>query len=691
MTPRTESSLSELAYNLRWAWEPKAAQLFAALAPHVWRATHNPVAVARYVADSRDVDQFATDIEAARCELEHYLDAAGAQIPPIAYLCAEFAITECLPIYAGGLGVLAGDHLKAASDLGLPVIGVGLFYRFGYFHQSLDSNGRQLECYEALDPRALPLRLVTWPDGTPLGVAIPLGVRTVCARVWRADVGRVPLYLLDTDLAQNRDDDRWITAHAYGGDQDTRLRQEIVLGIGGARLLRLLGAAGLEPLPGVYHLNEGHSALVVLELARGELQRGGARNFDEALELVAQRTVFTTHTPVAAGHDTFSSALIDMYLGQYGGQLGLTTADLLRLARVHPDDPNESFSMTALALRGAARRNGVSQLHGFISRQMWSGVGVGASGATPTVEMRSITNGIHGPTWAGPEMRELFEYWLGPRWRTHAREPATWAPLTDVPMGTLWAARTAQRERLLTHAGLAFDAPSTLIIGFARRFASYKRAGLLLEEADRLAGLLQRSGCVVIFAGKAHPHDEPAKRLVQHVVHASHQERFAGRLVFLEDYDVKLARLMVQGCDVWLNTPRRPHEASGTSGMKAVLNGALHLSERDGWWDEAYRSDVGWALDEGIAADLPEPARDAAEAARLLHLLEHDVVPLFFQREASGVPVAWLQRVVRSIMALAPVYSAERMVLDYAEQMYLPAAGDRVGHVVLAQDRRTLS
>jgi glycogen phosphorylase len=556
-------------------------------------------------------------------------------------------------------------------------VGVGLLYRYGYFHQLLDDTGYQREQYDRSDPRSLPLRPVLIGDRVPLRIPIPFPGRHVYARAWRAAVGRIPLYLLDTDVPENNPEDRWITAHLYGGDQDTRIRQELVLGIGGARLLRALRIAGVESGISRYHLNEGHSAFVVLELARERLALGAARNIEEALLQVAPRVAFTTHTPVTAGHDTFPSRLIEEYLSAYRKEVGLTHEDVMRLGRVHPNRESEAFNMTVLALRGASRRNAVSRLHGQVSRQMWAGVGIGSLDADPRVRMGSITNGVHLPTWAGPEMAALFDRVLGCAWRTAAREPSTWTALDRVPAATLWRARTAQRQRLLAHAGLELDAERTLVLGFARRFATYKRAGLLLAEAHRLADLLTSRCVAIVFAGKAHPRDEPGKLLVQRVVEASRDRRFQGRLVFLADYDLELARLLVQGSDVWLNTPRRPMEASGTSGMKAVLNGALHVSELDGWWDEAYHPAIGWALGAGLPDELSEQARDAAESRQLMDLLEQQIAPLFFGRDASGLPAAWLAHVSRSIATLAPRYSAERMVAEYATRVYWPSASAR--------------
>jgi starch phosphorylase len=681
------SALRDLAYNLRWNWERPTADLFRTLAPAVWDATHNPVAVLRTVAGDPDaLAVHARRIVAAKTDLDLYLAGAPrlGDTPRVAYFSAEFAVTECLPIYSGGLGVLAGDHLKAASDLGLPLVGVGLLYGHGYFQQVIDENGQQ-EQYDRLDPDGLPLQPVLAPDGSPLLVAVPFPGRTVRARAWRAQVGRVPLYLLDTDLPENREDDRWITGHLYGGDQDTRIRQELVLGIGGVRLLRALGP---EAAADVYHMNEGHSAFLVLELARERLEAGLADDFTAAVAQDASRLVFTTHTPVEAGHDAFPPELIEAYLGDYYRRLGLTHGQFMAFGRRDPDAWWEHFSMTVLALRGAARRNGVSRLHAAVSRYTWSGVDVSLQETAPKVEMGAITNGVHTATWVGPEMGAIFDRWTGRDWRAAPQDPQNWRGVGDAAKEDLWAARTAQRARLLERAdalaratggtGLAPEATAgrTLVLGFARRFATYKRAALLLSDPDRLARLLGDPArpIVLLFAGKAHPQDAPGKALLQRLVQAAREERFRGRILFLEGYDVELARLLVQGSDVWLNTPRRLEEASGTSGMKATLNGALHLSELDGWWDEAHRPELGWALGAGLPDELVGEARDQAEARELFEILEREVVPVFFARSGAGYPAAWLARVARSIGALAPAFSAHRMVAEYAEHMYLPGA-----------------
>jgi glycogen phosphorylase len=680
--------LEQLAYNLRWSWNPETRELFQSLAPEPWARTHNPIAALHSAA--RDPDRLAEHAESIverHAELEQYLNCEPRLkgMPRIAYFCAEFAIAESLPIYSGGLGVLAGDHLKAASDLGLPLVAVGLMYRYGYFRQFIDETGYQHEAYDRLDTDSVAVRPVLDPQGAPVVIDVPFPGRTVFARVWLAQVGRVPLYLLDTDLADNREDDRWITGHLYGGDQDTRIRQEIVLGIGGLRALRAILPADAQP--DVMHMNEGHSAFLSLELVRERLATGAASSFDEAALQVAPHLAFTTHTPVAAGHDAFPSDLVEAYFSGYRQQLGLSHEEFMQRGRREIGAVWERFSMTVLALRSAARRNGVSQLHGAVSKEMWDGVGLGLSNRPPAIEMESITNGVHTATWVGPEFGVMFDRQLGTDWRTSPDQPSHWSGMSSVDLGTLWAARTAQRARLLErvnamsiHEGLGGLHPDVtpekaLVLGFARRFATYKRAGLVLSDPERLVRLMDGSHrpLVVVFAGKAHPRDDAGKLLVQRIVQASRDERFKGRLVFLENYDVEIARLLVQGSDVWMNTPRRPQEASGTSGMKATLNGALHLSELDGWWDEAYAPGMGWALGEDVPEDMTSEALDAAEATQLMDLLEFDILPQFYERDELGRPVRWLEGVARSIQTMAPRFSAQRMVREYAERFYTPA------------------
>lgn len=688
------AALGALAYNLRWAWEPRVAELFRSLAPAAWERAHNPVDVLRALppseaASAATLTAHADAVLAARRDLEEYLTRPPRReverAPVVAYFSAEFGVAECLTIYSGGLGVLAGDHLKAASDLGVPLVAVGLLYRYGYFRQTIDESHWQRERYDRVEPSDLPLHPVYAPDGsgTPLVVGVPFPGRTVHARVWRAQVGRVPLYLLDTELPENREDDRWITGHLYGGDQDTRIRQEIVLGVGGVRVLRAIGVAAH-----VFHMNEGHSAFLSLELARERLEAGSAASFDQAVQQVAPQVAFTTHTPVAAGHDAFPADLVEAYFAGYRERLGLSHEAFMGYGRRDPETARERFSMTVLALRTAHYRNGVSQLHGVVSRQMWGGVGVGRLEARPASEMDAITNGVHTSTWAGPEMWALFDREVGEAWRLAPDRPETWQPLVQVDDAALWAARTGQRARLLARVDEAARAQGaagvvhgieperTLVLGFARRFATYKRAGLLLQDAERLARLLNDPArpVVLVFAGKAHPRDEPGKLLMQRVINATREERFLGRIMFLENYDLALGRLLTQGSDVWINTPRRPEEASGTSGMKATLNGGLHLSELDGWWAEAHRPEIGWALGAGISDELSGEARDAAEAVQLLDLIEWEVLPTFFARDGAGRPTEWLERVRQSVSTLGQAFSAHRMVLEYVDRVYEPAS-----------------
>jgi glycogen phosphorylase len=686
--PEPNPTLARLAYNLRWAWHTPTANLFRSLAPEVWDNTTNPLAVVKAINQTPAVLAARADLLAGLgAALDEYLSPQSLTqpTPRVAYFSAEFAIAECLPLYSGGLGVLAGDHLKAASDLGVPMIGIGLLYRYGYFRQTIDAAGRQREVYDRLDTESVPLLPVMAADGVPLEIGVPFPGRTVVARAWLARVGRVPLYLLDTDVPRNREDDRWITGHLYGGDSDTRLRQEIVLGIGGARLIEALRRLGLEVAPEVYHLNEGHSAFVAIERAAQRMRSDADGDFFGAYAQVAQTTAFTTHTPVAAGNDTFSAELIEAYLSDYREQLGLTSDEFMSLGRRDPNGRTENFSMTVLALRSAQVRNAVSKQHGMVSRQLWGDIGVGVGNTPPRIGMDSITNGVHTATWTGPQMSRLLDRYLGP-WRKYPHRASTWSRILVADARELWGARKAQRERLLQYVESATHAAGEpdrhlveqdpLVIGFARRFATYKRAGLLLREPHRLDSLLTNLSrpVLLVFAGKAHPHDEPGKLLIQRIVEASREGMFGGQIVFLPDYSIELGRVLVQGSDLWLNTPRRPIEASGTSGMKATLNGALNVSELDGWWDEAYVPGLGWALGNGIPDEVSGEARDQAEASQLMDLLESDIVPLFFTRDVDGIPSEWLTRIQRSMAVFAATFSAHRMVNEYADRVYRPLA-----------------
>jgi starch phosphorylase len=677
--------------------------LFRELEPVRWRALgHNPIALlGEFSLDL--LEQHVNDlslrskINYAYRRLREYIESEetwGAtqtgvlRVRPVAYFSAEFGLHESLPIYSGGLGVLSGDHLKSASDLGIPLVAVGLFYSQGYFHQRLDANGWQREESLAVDVRQLPLELALGPDGRPAAVQIPTRSGSIAARVWKLHVGRVTLLLLDSDVEGNHPEDRELTAHLYGGDNRTRVRQELLLGVGGMRALRALGID-----PGVIHLNEGHNAFAPLEVIRERMASEG-RGFPEALKEVAARTVFTTHTPVPAGHDRFGPDLIEEHLGPLRDALGLSPHAFLGLGRVQPHDAGEAFCMTVLALKLSRHANAVSALHGRVSRAMWTGLWPGRS--EEEVPIGHITNGVHAPSWLAPAMHDLYDRHLGPAWRKRSGEPDVWAGIGSVNDGELWEAHQALKGRLLEFVrrrivrqcerrGERADAVvephqaaslETLTIGFARRFATYKRAALLLRMPDRLAALLNNllAPVQLLFAGKAHPRDEPGKQLLQEIARLRTDPRFAGRVLFIEDYDIDVGRHMVQGVDVWLNTPRRPLEASGTSGMKVVLNGGLNLSVLDGWWAEAYDGGNGFAIGRGdahVSADI----QDTRDTEDLFRVLEKEVVPLYYDRDVDGLPRGWIGRMKRAIRTLGWRFNSDRMVMDYVRQCYLPAAG----------------
>ncbi|HEX5501046.1 MAG TPA: alpha-glucan family phosphorylase [Thermomicrobiales bacterium] len=700
--PPALARLADLADNLRWTWHPETADLFRRIDAAGWDAVgHNPVRLLAAAAPERLAavaadPAYLADLDRAASDLDAYLAAADTwfartypgrrpDAPPVAYFSLEFGLTACLPIFSGGLGVLAGDHLKSASDLGVPLVGVGLLYREGYFRQAVDGAGRQRESYAPADFATLPLRLERGPDGAPLTISVALPDAPVVARVWRARVGRVALYLLDADLAANRPAERAITARLYGGDQETRIRQELLLGLGGYRALAALG-----PAPEVCHLNEGHAAFLGLERAR-RLMRDRGLTFAAALDAARPGLVFTTHTPVPAGHDYFPPALMARYFAAYAADLGVPLGDLLALGRKDPADESEYFCMTALALRLAGHRNGVSALHGEVSRRMWRGLW--PDRAEADVPIGHVTNGVHLPTWVAPPLADLYARHLGPGWRGDTDADA-WAHAARLPDADLWRLREAARAGLITAArgrlaaqlarrgapadelaaaARALD-PRALTIGFARRFATYKRATLLLRDPARLARLLGDPArpVQVLFAGKAHPRDKAGKALIKRIVALAARDEFRGKIVFLEGYDTDLARELVRGADLWLNTPERPHEASGTSGMKAAANGALNLSTLDGWWAEAWAAaaggaPIGWAIgDGGTDAD---PARQAArDAAALYDALEREVIPAFYDRDSAGLPRAWLARVKASLAAVCPVYNTDRMVREYTRK-----------------------
>ncbi|MFN2633256.1 MAG: alpha-glucan family phosphorylase [Thermoanaerobaculia bacterium] len=680
--PENLQPLDLLSRDLRWTWRPSLRALFSALDPALWEKTNgNPVALLQAVpaerleAASRD-SVFLTSLSAVRSELG-IEDAAEPAHPAmramksrgdrIAYFSAEFGLTELLPVYAGGLGVLAGDHLKSASDLRLPLLGVGLFYRHGYFRQSLSRPGGQKESNPAIDIAELPISLPQTPKGAPPIVTVAVGERDVRVLIRLVQVGRVPLLLLDTDLEENHPDDRTITAQLYGGDHETRIRQEIVLGIGGLRALDLLGCR-----PTIRHINEGHAAFVGLEKMRQLIAEEGL-TFADAKERAAAGTVFTTHTPVPAGIDRFAPELVARYIAGYVPE-GLSLDEFMKLGQ-ESGDPHEAFSMAVLALRLCGHANAVSQLHARVSRRLW--LGLLPELADEDVKIRAITNGVHRPTWTDPEIAampllEEPDPAAGTRlWSVHEVLRSRLVDVCRARLRSHAAAQGASAEEI-ERAGSVLD-PGALTIGFARRFATYKRANLIFRDPERLLRMLASARMQILFAGKAHPQDEPGKELLRIIGAYAHQPEFFGKIVLLPDYDMRLARALVAGCDVWLNNPVRPHEASGTSGMKAAMNGVLNLSVLDGWWDEAPYEETGFVI--GPATDY---APDEEVAASLYDVLETKVLPLFFQRDESGRPAGWIEKMVQSAARIGREFSSDRMVLQYLELCYVPAAERRI-------------
>jgi starch phosphorylase len=697
--PERINRLEALARDLWWSWTPPARHVFRQLDYALWRMTaHNPVrmlqlltpeALERAISNPEwlaNYDAAVARLDALQTSRSTWCHREHPELTDkrIAYFSAEFALHQSLPIYAGGLGVLAGDHCKEASDLGVPLIGVGFMYPQGYFHQSLTADGWQQEVYEKLNWTSAPVEPAITPDGKPCITAVPLGNRTVLVAVWRVRVGRVVLYLLDTDLEENAPWDRDLSARLYGGDRETRVQQEIILGVGGVRVLK-----AMDYTPAVYHLNEGHAAFVVLQRIR-DLCEAGA-DFESALAEVRRSTVFTTHTPVAAGHDAFPFHLVEAHLAGAWGDLGGYREQFLALGH-HDNGGGAMFNMTALAMRTSGAINGVSRRHGEVTKQMWQSIWPGRS--MEKLPIRSITNGVHGSSWVSSEIGALLERHLGPNWLESHDDPAVIDRVMDIPDEELWAARQALRSFLFnfirerartrwTHehvsaarivaAATLFD-HNTLTIGFARRFTSYKRPELIFTDADRLARILTAPGRAVqiVFAGKAHPADEVGKHHLQQIFRRALDPKFGGRIGFVDDYDLHVAHFLVQGCDVWMNNPRKPLEASGTSGMKAAINGTPHLSIGDGWWAEGFTGENGWLI-EGRADSNDQGAQDWADAQAIYSLIEEQLVPTFYERDGHGIPRRWLQIVKQSIRTVLPGFSARRMVKDYVREMYLPA------------------
>ena len=703
--PPAIEGLRTVAYNLRWCWSHESVELFRRLDSDLWeKAGHNPVLLlgtieqAKLEEAAKD-DAFLAHLRRVESNLETYLAddttwfrrtyAKSGDVPLIAYFSAEFGLTECLSIFAGGLGILAGDHLKSASDLGVPLVGVGLLYQQGYFRQYLSQSGWQQESYTSNDFHNLPVSMVYHTDGSPVSVEVNLAGQPVYAQVWRAQVGRVSLYLLDTNIASNaRSEDRDITDQLYGGDREMRIRQEILLGIGGYRALQ---AIGLQPT--VYHMNEGHSAFLALEHILHLMTTRGL-SLAEARQLASASLVFTTHTPVEAGHDYFSADLMNRYFGETARQLGLSQADFLDLGRAHGAG---EFCMTVLALRSASRANGVSKLHGEVSRKMWQSLWPGVP--VEEIPIGHITNGVHFRSWISAEFNQLYDRYLGPNWREEPAQSEVWSRVRSIPGEELWRTHERRRERLVAWARrrvrdqrirrsapqAEIDAaaevldPDTLTIGFARRFATYKRATLILHDMDRLRRILTDPARPVqlIFAGKAHPQDDAGKELIRRITEVSRDPVLGRHVVFLEDYDMAVARTMVQGVDVWLNTPLRPNEASGTSGMKAVANAVLNISVPDGWWDEVWNDPnnsrkMGWAIGKGEAYTDPN-YQDQVEAEALYDLLERDVVPTFYDRGVDRTARKWVERMKDCVDSLCHFVNTHRMVRDYVEGVYVKA------------------
>ncbi len=697
--PSRISRLYELAYNLWWSWHPEALALYKELDPLLWEvAGHNPVRFLTEVEPdllqtAANNETYLEQYDSVLRDFDHYMhprtETWFSQNYPelvnnsIAYFSAEFGLHEALPIYSGGLGILSGDHCKEASDLGLPFIGVGFLYPQGYFRQSVTREGVQEAFYDKLLFSEAPAIPACDPDGNEIMIQVELPGRRIHAKIWKLQVGRITLYLMDTDVAPNDPHDRELSARLYGGDREMRISQEIVLGIGGVRALRALGIS-----PSVWHINEGHAAFLNLERCR-ELVASGL-NFNEAREVVAANSLFTTHTPVPAGNDTFSFDLIDKYFSSYWGQLGLTRDQFMEVAREdHGWGP--SYGMTVLALRLTGQHNGVSALHGAVSRDMWQFLWPGVDADEVPIEY--VTNGVHTPSWIAPELNALYKRYLREDWEEHVDEPDLWNSVMDIPDEELWDIHMQRKEALVSYARrnlkrhhlrlgegttqmAEFDhmlRPDALIIGFARRFATYKRATLIFRDLERLRRILNNPErpVQIIFAGKAHPADGPGKSLIEQVYRFSRSDEFRGKVIFLENYDIDMARYLVSGVDLWLNNPIRPHEASGTSGQKAALNGLPNCSILDGWWAEGFDGKNGWAIGEEREYHDPE-VRDEADSLSLYSIIEDEIVPTYYSRGAAGIPHTWIATMKEAIRTCAPAFSMRRMVKEYTQRFYVP-------------------
>jgi starch phosphorylase len=702
-TPEALDPLKEIAYNMWFSWNHEARELFMRLDQEYWEKSYqSPINMLcmlplhRLQEAAQDQD-FLAQVNGVYQNFQKYLNAkpwfekkfGKRKKPFIAYVSLEYGIDEGLPLYSGGLGILAGDHMKSASDLGIPLVGIGLLYRQGYFKQYLNADGWQMESYPENNRYRMPLSLERDAAGKPL--LIDLSDVNIPAKfqVWRVDIGRIPLYLLDANIPSNAIEHQVITMQLYGGDRDLRIRQELLLGIGGLRALQALGLS-----PTVCHINEGHAAFLTLERIRQYMEAGGL-SFQEAFEICWSSNVFTTHTPVPAGNERFNPSLMQKHLGGYVEKLGLSWNEFLAMGREDPANQGEEFCMTVLALKMCARSNGVSRLHGSVSRKMWKNLWPGLN--QEDIPITSITNGIHGRSWVSHEQANLFQKHLGEAFIDEPLNVDSWKGIDTIPDTDLWELRDIRREKLVNFArkrlrvqfarrklspseiNIADEVldPKALTIGFARRFATYKRAYLLLREPERLARILldAKQPVQLIIAGKAHPADNAGKEMIRQIIHFTRDEKFRHKIVFLEDYDLTVARYMVQGVDVWLNTPRRPMEASGTSGMKAAANGVLNLSVLDGWWPEAYASGTGWPIGWGEEYD-DHDYQDAVEGHLLYDTLEREVMPLFYKRDAEGIPRAWVKNIKTTLKRLGFAFSSNRMVAEYTDRCYLNADRD---------------
>ena len=708
--PQSLHRLADLAYNYWWSWQPEAVLLFESIDPTGWeQCAHNPVMFLEGLGYDRFTQvtcdpQYMATLKRVVIQFDRYLTGDNTWVKtnlnqdlsaahPIAYFCAEFGIHESLPVYSGGLGILAGDHLKSASDLGIPLVGVGLLYRQGYFRQRLNRSGWQEDYYVNAPFEQMPIELIRSQNGHPVTIEMRVRARLVKAQIWRVRVGRIQLYLLDTDFPENDSIDRWLTGHLYGGNQETRIAQEILLGIGG---VRALAALGIEP--SVNHMNEGHAAFCLLETCRQEMVRSG-KSFYDVEKTVRDKSVFTTHTPVPAGHDVFNVDLMDSFFAHYWPSLDLSREQFMALGARRLGDPWEPFGMTVLALRISRAANGVSELHGQVSRKMWTVLYPNKT--EDTVPIGYITNGVHAQSWTAPQMADLYSQYLGADWAERAYDPDVWKKVDRIPASELWARHQILKERLIAHTRRRvrssresrgedqsrIDAtdhlldPTVLTIGFARRFSTYKRGDLLLRDAQRAWNIFTHADrpVQIIFSGKAHPADEEGKRIIQRLMEWCRQDSISHRVAFIEDYDIYTARKLVHGVDIWLNNPRRPLEASGTSGQKVCMNGGLNCSVLDGWWCEGYRADAngvglnGWAIGEN--ANTSDTAlQDQIDSESLYHLLEKVISPLYYDRDSNGIPQGWITMMKASLKTNCPAFNTHRMLMDYATQLYAPQA-----------------